>query len=218
MAETIWSLLDSIADGGATWLLVILALAFLGEIGLPLTCPLLESVLIFTGFQLVHGALSAASLPFLIVAYTGRLLGSTSAYQLSLNAGTRLIERWGAPLRVTPERMQILRERLATVLVPTIILARFTPGFSIATSFLCGTLRISRRQFRHAVAGQLLIWEAAFIAAGALGGLASRSIDPSAYPRVLPLIIAVAISAGALGAYVVFHKTRIRPAPDSIHP
>jgi len=218
MADTIWSLLDSVAAGGATWLLVILALAFLGELGLPLTCPFLESVLVFTGFQIVHGALSAASLPFLMVANAGRLLGSTSAYQLSLSAGTRLLERWGAPLRITPGRIQLLKERLSTVLVPTIILARFTPGFSIATSFLCGTLRISRRQFGRAVAGQLLIWEAAFIAAGALGGLASRSIDPSAYPRVLPLIIAVAISAGALGAYVVFHKTRIRPAPDSIHP
>jgi membrane protein DedA with SNARE-associated domain len=92
--------------------------------------------------------------------------------------------------------------------VPTIILARFTPGFTILTSFLCGTSKVNKRQFRQAVAGQLLIWEVAFIAAGALGGLASRSIDPSSYPRVLAIVIALAISLGAVAAYVVFHKTR----------
>jgi membrane protein DedA with SNARE-associated domain len=217
MAETVWNLLDSVAAGGAIWLLVILALAILGEMGLPLTSPFLESVLIFTGFQLAHGALTAASLPFLAVAYTGRLVGSTSAYQLSLTLGTKILERWGTPLRITSERIQLLKERLSTVLVPTIILARFTPGFSILTSFLCGATKVSRRQFRGAVAGQLLIWESAFIAAGALGGLASRSIDPSSYPRVLALIIALAISIGALSAYVVFHKTRARPPQGTIH-
>ena len=210
MCETLWTLLDAAAAGGAIWLLAVLVLAVLGEMGLPFTSPVLESVLIFMGFQLAHGALAVASLPFLAVAYTGRLLGSASAYQLSMVAGARILERWGGRFRLTPHRVHVLKARLSSVLIPTIVLARFTPGLTILTSFICGVSRISRRQFQRAVAGQILMWEVAFIAAGALGGVASRSVDPTTYPRVLTAVIGLAISLGAVGAYLAFHKTRVR--------
>jgi hypothetical protein len=54
-------------------------------------------------------------------------------------------------------------------------------------------------QFLKAVAGQLVIWEVAFLSAGALGGVAVRSFDPATYPKAVALTIGISISVGALG-------------------
>lgn len=215
MADAVWNTLNSLAVGGTVWLAVIVVLAVLGELGLPFTCPVIESLLVFTGFQLVHGTVLAAVLPFLAVAYAGRLVGSTSAYQLSARVGTDLLLRHGRWLRVTPHRIERLRTRLSTLVVPTIMLARFTPGLTVLTSFVCGVSKMRRAQFVKAVAGQLVVWEVAFLAAGALGGLAVRSIDPTTYPRAMMLIIGIAISVGALGSYALFYATRRRTQVQS---
>ena len=210
MADAIWSILNSLAVGGTIWLAAILVLALLGELGLPFTCPIVESLLVFTGFQLAHGGLFVAVVPFLAVAYAGRFLGSTSAYYLSARVGTDLLQRHRRWIRVTPERIEQLRGRLSGLVVPTIILARFTPGLTVLTSFVCGVSNMRAGQFLKAVAGQLVVWEIAFLAAGALGGLAVRSIDPSSYPSAVLLIIGISITVGALGGYVLFHATRNR--------
>ena len=210
MADAVWNLLNSLAVGGAIWLAAILVFALLGELGLPFTCPVIESLLVFTGFQLAHGGVFIAVVPFLAVAYAGRFLGSTSAYHLSARVGTDLLLRYGRWIRVTPERIEQIRSRLSTLVVPTIVLARFTPGLTVLTSFVCGVSSMRTGQFLKAVAGQLVAWEVAFLTAGALGGLAVRSIDPSAYPKAVLFIIGISISLGALGSYVVFQVTRNR--------
>ena len=212
MAEAVWEILGSMAAGGALWLSVILVLALLGEMGLPFTtCPIIESLLVFTGFQLVHDAVFVAVLPFLAVAYAGRLIGSTSAYKLSERVGGRFVQRYGGPLRITPERVVMLKERLSHVLVPTIFLARFTPGLTVLTTFVCGVSHVGKRPFLRAVTGQLLVWEVVFLLAGVLGGIASRSIDPASYPKALAIIVGISLSAGAVGGYLIFHKVRRYP-------
>lgn len=216
MADAVWNILNSVAVGGTVWLATILVLALLGELGLPFTCPVIESLLVFSGFQLVHGAVPAAALSLLLVAYAGRLIGSTSAYHLSERLGTGLLSRYGGWLRITPQRIEALRLRLSSYVVPTIILARFTPGLTVLTSFVCGVSRMRTRQFIRAVAGQLVAWEVAFLGAGALGGLAVRSFDPSTYPRAVVLIIVISILAGALGSYLIFHSTRRRGQSNRI--
>ncbi len=210
MADAVWNVLNSFAVGGAIWLATVLALALLGELGLPFTCPVIESLLVFTGFHLVHGGVFAAVVPLLLVAYAGRLLGSGSAYHLSEKIGTELLLKYGGWIRVTPERIDQLQTRLSRFLVPTIILARFTPGLTVLTSFVCGVSTMRTRQFLKAVAGQLVIWEAAFLSAGALGGLAIRSIDPGVYPRAVMAIIVISISVGAVTSYLVYYFTRKR--------
>ena len=208
MLETIWQILDSVAAGGVLWLSVVLLLAILGEMGLPFTCPILESLLIFTGFQLFHGTLFVATLPFIATAYVGRLLGSVSLYHISGAVGPTVLDRYGPRIRVTPERVAMLKGRLSSVLIPTIIAARFSPGFTVLTSFVCGATRINKRQFLRAVLGQLVAWESAFILVGVLGAVASRSLDPSTQPLTLIIIIAISLSIGALGGYIIFNRLR----------
>jgi membrane protein DedA with SNARE-associated domain len=219
VAETLWDLLNSLAAGGAMWLAAILALALLGELGLPFTCPIIESLLVFAGFRLMHGTALATVAPFLLIAYAGRLLGSASAYHLSSRLGPDLLQRHVRWLRVTPERLEELRLRLSSLVTPTIVLARFTPGLTVLTTMACGISHMRKGQFLKAVAGQLVAWEVAFLTAGALGGLAVRSIDPSTYPKAVAIIIGVSISVSALGSYTVFNLARrktpvgTRPAP-----
>ncbi len=215
MADAVWNALNSLAVGGAIWLATLLALAILGEVGLPFTCPVIESLLVFTGFQLAHGGVFAALLPLLLVAYAGRLLGSGSAYLLSERLGTGLLLKYGNCIRVTPQRIDQLQARLSRFLIPTIMLARFTPGLTVLTSFVCGVSKMQTRQFLKAVAGQLVIWEVAFLSAGALGGLAVRSIDPASYPRAVMAIIAISISVGAIVSYLVYYLTRKRAEAPS---
>jgi len=218
VADAVWSVLNSLAVGGAIWLGTILLLALLGELGLPFTCPIIESLLVFTGFQLVHGTLLVAVLPFLAVAYGGRLLGSTSAYQLSARVGTDLLQRHNRWIRVTPQRIEQLRTRLSSLVVPTIMLARFTPGLTVLTSFVCGVSAMRPKQFVGAVAAQLVVWEMVFIAAGALGGVAFRSMDPATYPKAVILIICISIPMGAIGAYILFNSTRRRTRVQDTSP
>jgi membrane protein DedA with SNARE-associated domain len=208
VAQAIWDVLDSVATGGILWLSFILVLAFLGELGLPFTAPVLESLLVYTGFRMAGGAALIVSAPFLAFAFVGRLIGSHSAYQLSRRLGLPLIERFGHRLGVTPRRVATLKHRLTGVLTPTIILARFTPGFSVLTTIVCGASRVRRGQFVAAVIGQLFVWEAAFLGAGAVAGLASRSLSPDTYPHVLIVTICIAITLGTVAGYVVFQRVK----------
>ncbi len=212
VTEWVWGLLNSAASDGAVWLSVVFILALLGELGLPFTCPVIEGLLVFTGFQLAHGSPFLPMVPFLAVAFAGRFLGSSSAYEASSRVGVTIMTRYGRRLNLTPERVSLLRDNLAHLVVPTVVLARFTPGFTVLTSFLCGVSRVDRKRFIAAVAGQILAWEAAFMTAGALGGAASRSIDPSSYPRILAIIIGVAIGVSVLVGYVVLRKALQRTA------
>ena len=206
MAEWVWNLLDSASSSGTIWLTIVLVLALLGELGLPFTCPVLEGLLVFTGFQLAHGSPFLAVTPFLLVALAGRFLGATSAYEGSARVGTTVMARYGERLRLTPERIALVRDNLAQLVVPTVVLARFTPGFTVLTSFLCGVSRVERKSFLGAVLGQILAWEAAFMTAGAIGGAASRSIDPSSYPVIVAIIIGATLSLSVIVGYVVLRR------------
>jgi len=206
VAELFWDLLNSASSSGALWLSSIVVLALLGELGLPFTCPIMEGLLVFSGFQLAHGSSFAGVVPFLLAALTGRFLGAVTAYEASGKVGISVMARYGERLKLTPERVVFLRDRLAYLVVPTVILARFTPGFTVLTSFLCGVSGIDRKRFYPSVIGQVLAWEGSFMAAGALGAAASRSIDPTDYPRILAVIIGITLSLSIVVGYAVLRR------------
>jgi len=215
VTQTVWQILDSVAAGGALWLSVVLLLAVLGEMGLPFSCIVIESLFIFTGFELLHGAPFTATLPLLGTAYAGRLVGSASLYRFSGGVGSSIIGRFGPRIGITPESVAMLKDRLSRVLVPTIITARFIPGLTILTSFVCGATRVGRRKFVTAVLLQLIAWEAIFLVAGALGAVASRSLDPSTYPLTIAIIIAIVLSIATTSGYIILHKLRNTRDTDS---
>ena len=197
-----------VTAGSLSWLGIVFLLAVLMEVGLPATSPIFEALLIFTGFQFVHGGYIVAALPFLAVAMAGRILGSVASYRLSASLGNRIINRIGKHIRITQERIDLAKERLGTLAIPSIIVARFTPGFALVSNIASGMSRIGYRRFLTAVLIHVLAWEAIFLALGALGGKVSKSFNPQLHPTVLVIWIVVMVVVGIAVSYFAFRRIR----------
>src|SRR4030042_2391532 len=206
MWNNIWQILDMVTAGGLLWLGIIFVLAVLLEVGLPVTSPIFEGLLIFTGFEVVRTGYIAAALPFLAVAMVGRLCGSMASYRLSSSLGNTVINRIGKHIRVTQERIDLVKQRLGTLAIPSIIVARFTPGLGVVSNIASGISRISYKRFLTAVLIHVLAWEAIFLALGALGGKVSKSFNPQIYPTVLLVWIVVMVIVGIVVSYFVFRR------------
>jgi membrane protein DedA with SNARE-associated domain len=206
MWNSIWQILGMVTAGSLLWLGIIFVLAVLMEVGLPVTSPIFEGLLIFTGFEVVRTGYIAAALPFLAVAMVGRLCGSMASYRLSSSLGNTVINRIGKHIRVTQERIDLVKQRLGTLAIPSIIVARFTPGLGLVSNIASGISRIGYKRFLTAVLIHVLAWEAIFLALGALGGKVSRSFNPQLYPTVLIIWIVVMVTVGIVVSYFVFRR------------
>jgi len=208
MWQDVVQILGTITVGSILWLAIIFLLAMITEMGMP-TFPIIEGLLVFAGFQIVHGIQGgvASLAPFLILAPTGRLCGSTSTYWLSHSLGDRLIDKFGKRLRFTRERLEKTKQRLTKRALPNIIIARLAPGLGIIASITYGASHIQFRRFITGVLIQLIIWEAAFLALGALGGGIAFLFAPEFRPLFIILIVVAVIGIGAGAWYFVFRQT-----------
>jgi membrane protein DedA with SNARE-associated domain len=208
MWNNIWQILGMVTAGGLLWLGIVFVLAVLMELGLPVTSPIFEGLLIFTGFQVVQTGYVAAALPFLAVAMAGRLCGSMASYRLSCSLGNKVINRIGKHIRVTQDRIDLVKQRLGTLAIPSIIVARFTPGFGLVSNIASGISRIRYKTFLTAVLIHVLAWEAIFLALGAVGGKVSKSFNPQFYPTVLIIWIVLMVIVGIVVSYFAFRRLR----------
>ena len=204
--DALWQVLDAATAGTVVWLAIILLLAVLGEMGLPATCPVLEALLIFTGFQIAQESHAVASIPFLAVTCVGRLGGSTSTYWISSSLGSTAIDRFGKYLRITRERIDLTVQKMGTFALPTLVIARFTPGFTVLGSIACGVSRIRYKHFLAGVTVQVLAWQTTFLAVGAPGNRVSELFDPRVRPALVLVWIATAVIVGAAIGYFVLRR------------
>jgi len=208
MLNSIWQILGMVTAGSLLWLGAIFVLAVLMEIGLPATSPVFEGLLIFTGFEVIRTGYVAAALPFLAVAMVGRLCGSVASYRLSSSLGNRVMNKIGRHIRMTEERIDLLKQRLGGLAIPGIVVARFTPGFGLVSNIASGMSRIGYRRFLTAVLIHVLAWEAVFLTLGVVGGKVSKSFSPQLYPTVLVVWIVVMVIVGAAVSYLAFRRIR----------
>lgn len=208
MLNNIWQILGMVTAGSLLWLGAIFVLAVLMEIGLPATSPVFEGLLIFTGFEVIRTGYVAAALPFLAVAMVGRLCGSAASYRLSSSLGNRVMNKIGRHIRMTEERIDLLKQRLGGLAIPGIVVARFTPGFGLVSNIASGMSRIGYRRFLTAVLIHVLAWEAVFLTLGVVGGKVSKSFSPQLYPTVLVVWIVVMVIVGAAVSYLAFRRIR----------
>ncbi len=207
MWQSIMQILGTITAGSILWLVIIFLLAMITEMGMP-TFPIIEGLLVFAGFKIVHEACSIASLaPFLILAPTGRLCGSTSTYWLSHSLGDKLIDKFGRRIRFTRERLEKTKQRLTRMALPNIIMARLIPGLGILASITYGASHIQFRRFITGVLIQLIIWEAIFLALGALGGGIAFLFAPEFRPLFITIIVVAVAGMGTAVWYFVFRQT-----------
>lgn len=208
MWDSVWQIVGMVTAGSLLGLAAVFALAMLGELGLPATCPVLEGLLIFTGFQIGYSGYFIASVPFLAVACVGRLCGSASLYQLASSFGSTIIDRFGKRIRITRERLDFVRQKLGSLAIPSIVVARFIPGFTIASSISCGISKIGHKHFFIAVIIQVLAWEALFLTLGILGSRVSKLFNPEFYQTVLVIWVVVMIIIGSVIGYFAFRRIR----------
>lgn len=91
--------------------------------------------------------------------------------------------------------------------MPGIIMARFTPGFCLATAFVCGVFRISYKKLLADVTVHVLAWEAIFLALGTLGDKIANFFNPQTQPILLVVWITMPLTIGATLAYfLAFRK------------
>jgi membrane protein DedA with SNARE-associated domain len=205
MWENVVQILGTVTAPTLLWMAVIFLLAMLTEMGVP-TFPIIEGLLVFAGFQIVHGVYSAA--PLLVLAPTGRLCGSTSTYWLSHSFGDKLVNKFGKRIRITRERLEKTKQKMSRVALPSIIIARLTPGLGVLASVTYGTTRIRFRYFFRGVLIQLLIWEGIYLALGAFGGGLSKLLAPEFRPLFISALIIIVVTIGAAVWYFFFRETR----------
>ena len=138
----------------------------------------------------------------------GRLCGSMVSYRLASRLGNAVINRIGKHIRVTQERIDLVKRKLGTLAVPGLIVARFTPGLGLVSNIASGTCRIGYKKFLTAVLIHVLAWEAIFLALGALGGGVSRAFNPQLNPAVLIVWIVVMVIVGIVVSYFAFRRIR----------
>jgi len=208
MWQDVVQILGTVTAGSLLGLAIIFLLAMLTEMGLP-TFPIIEGLIVFAGFQIVHGTGSTSSLaPFLIVAPAGRLCGSTSTYWFSHSFGDKLVNKFGKRIRITRERLEKTRGKIAQFALPNLIMARLTPGLGVLASVTYGTTRIRFRYFFIGVLIQLLIWEGIYLALGALGGGLSSLLAPEFRPLFITALVMAVAGIGITIWYFFFHQTR----------
>lgn len=207
MWQSVVQILGTVTAGSILWLVIIFLLAMITEMGMP-TFPLIEGLLVFAGFEIIHGTHGVANLaPFLILAPTGRLCGSTSTYWLSHSLGDKLIDKFGKRVRFTRERLEKTKLRLGKMALTNIIMARLIPGLGILASVTYGASRIQFSRFIIGVLIQLLIWETIFLALGALGGGISFLFAPEFRPFFVTILVIAVVGIGAAAWYFVFRRT-----------
>ena len=206
MWSTVWQTLDAMTTGSLLSIGVVFSLAIFGEMGLPGISPILESLLIFTGFQMAHGGHVTASIPFLAITCAGRLCGATSTYWLSASLGTKIIDRFGRYIRISRRRLDQITQRLGTSAIPMIVVARFTPGLTVASSIACGLSKIRYKKFLASVGIHTLAWETLFLALGILGGKVSESFKPQSQHALLAIWIAIVIAVAASAGYLFLRR------------
>ena len=141
---------------GVTAVLVVCALLFLEECGIPMPmCPG-DIVLVTAGSMAAMGSTSLWIV--MPLAYLACLAGAITCYTLSRRAGRPVELAVGRRAGLTHERLLTAENRLSDAGARAVFVARIVPGVRIYASVASGCLRLSRRTFISGVAPGLALW------------------------------------------------------------
>ena len=189
--------------GASTTLLVVCAVLFVEEAGLPLPAPG-EVALAAAGLGVAGGELLWwVFLPAAVLACTlGALVGYSWAHSLGL-AGPRAIARW---LHAERSCERVI-ERLRTAGPRAIAGTRLVPGLRIYTTLGCGAVGVRRRVFLAGTVPATCLWVAAWTAVGAVAGQPAVRLLGAAEAVALHAALLVLV---ALGILVAVRRARRR--------
>jgi membrane protein DedA with SNARE-associated domain len=153
--ETLKELISQHGYAGIFFLLM------LGIIGLPVPD---ETLLAFAGYLVFKGSLHPV--PTLATAFIGSAFGITISYTLGRKAGAFVIEKYGAYLHLTDERVERAHRWFDRLGKWMLIICYFIPGVRHLMAFVAGSSKLDPSVFAlYAYTGSL-IWSTTFIASG----------------------------------------------------
>jgi membrane protein DedA with SNARE-associated domain len=172
----------------------------LGMFGLPVPD---ESILTFTGFLIAKHYLHPV--PAVLAAFVGSTCGITLNYLVGRFIGFPLLQKYGAHMHLTPEKLDRARQWFEKYGKWALFIGYFLPGIRHLASFTAGTSRLRYWFFApFAYAGGFL-WVISFISLGYFLG--------EEWPRIMPQVEtylweSVAVIVGLAGVAYLGRKIR----------
>lgn len=198
-------LLANLSEIRVVVLLTIFIVQVLREIGVP-SPGVTQIILLYAGYQLTSGNNSIV-FRVLIAIFLGNMCGSMLMYCAGRFLGSKLLERYGKYLRITPELMERAKAKLRSATFLSVVVGRLIPSLMMPISLVCGTMQLPIPKFMAGVWLSLTIWASAFVGLGVLSGNVAAQISPSMeqFPLLWGLLAAGVL---ALSAAYFFRRRR----------
>jgi membrane protein DedA with SNARE-associated domain len=171
----------------------LLAVAFLAqalkEMGIP-SPGVTQGLLVLAGTWLARGDFPLA-LGLIGCTLLGSLTGASAIYTAGRLYGTKIVQRWGRYIGITPEKMEKVRKRRLSFVALTI--SRSIPGLMAPTSLTAGVLRLPVGLSLASVAISTIFWIAILVALGDICGDIVLRLLPTKY-----ITLALGLFAGTV--------------------
>jgi membrane-associated protein len=189
---------------GTIAIILICALLFAEECGVPLPFAPGDFVLIAAGLLIATGALDARV--FIPLAILSCVLGASVGYAWARKLGEPALHAFARRLGAE-ERLDRVFHRLRRAGASGVAIARLLPGLRVYTTLAAGAAGVDRAAFLRGVTGATLVWVVTFTAIGAAVGIPAERmlgrLERLAFDGTILLL------AGT-GGYLVL---RLAPAP-----
>jgi membrane-associated protein len=153
---------------GTTAVLLICALLYVEESGVPLPFLPGDALLIVAGVLIANGSISPWV--FFPLAFAAILGGALTAYTWSRAVGTAVLETLAERFRAT-RHLQRVSDWLRAAGPPRIMTARLVPGMRPYTAMVAGAARVDVRVFLAGAIPAVGIWLLAFTVFGIVAGV-----------------------------------------------
>lgn len=154
---------------GVLAILVLTALIFVEETGVPLPLAPGDLILISAGVLIASGAISPWA--FVPAAIAAAIAGGLVGYSWTRAVGARGLRSLATRLRID-SRLDRLERRIQRAGVAGIVVGRvLIPGMRVNTTLLAGALGVPRRTFLIALVPSVVVWVAVFTGLGVVVGV-----------------------------------------------
>jgi membrane protein DedA with SNARE-associated domain len=186
----------------------------LREIGIP-SPGVTQGALMYAGWQLATGNYFTG-LAIITGVSTGCVCGALTTYFLANSFGLIFVNRFSKFLRLTPEKLEQVKNMVGRKTLPAIVLGRLIFTLKASLSAAAGLMRIRVSKFMAGTMIALVFWESLYVSIGAIGKQVFKMIDlPWNHSLILSILGAIAV--GVLVRFgVIFLFNRRRKQIDQI--
>jgi membrane protein DedA with SNARE-associated domain len=190
-----------VADLGLPGVFLLMAL---DATGIPIPS---EVTMLFAGFDVFKGHNTLVGV--ILAGVVGDIVGGSVAYAIGYYGRLELLERHGAKVHITPERLALAERWFERFGTPAIFFSRMVPVVRSFISFPAGAARMPYSRFLVLSTLGVLPWVAGFAILGREVGSQYPSIQNKLH--YVDLAVAALIVVGAI--YLIVRNRRARPAP-----